>query len=545
MSGWLVQAVGNDTLYGITDATGHYVLGVPFGTYIMKALPPNSLWTACAGALPVTVDMANDSVFGGNLPVKSFLECPALSVSIGTNQLRRCFSNNYYHVNYCNEGTAVASNAYVDVSLDPFTTFISSNIAYQQLSTNNYRFSVGDLDVGDCGTFYIRVAVSCSAVLGQTHCTEAHIFPDSLCDTNAQWSGASLDVRSVCNTDSIRFIIKNIGTGGMTTPVDYIVVEDAVMLMQAPVPLLAAGDSVSISFPANGSTWRVEVGQESHHPYPQPPSLSVEGCTTSSSFTTGFVNQFSLNDPPPTVDIDCTSNAGSFDPNDKHGYPIGYGAVHYIRPNTEIEYLIRFQNTGTDTAFTVRIIDTLSNWLDPTTVQFGASSHPYRFDLCGEGIVHFIFEDIMLPDSNVNEPASHGFAKFTVSPRSNAALESVIENAAAIYFDYNDPVITNTTTHRLGEDFITVGLFQPFLTAIQVTTAPNPFADETILTVKGLDQNAMAELHVFDFQGIEMNRMESGNAIFHLKKSGWPSGVYFFKVVQNGRVLGSGKLIAQ
>jgi len=545
LSGWLVRAEGLDTLYGITDANGKYLVSVPAGTYQMAVLVPNNLWQVCPLLVLANVAMQNDTAFGGNFPVKAEVLCPALSVSIGTQQLRRCFSNNYYNLHYCNDGTALAENAYIDVLFDPFLSFESSAIPSQIVGNNKRRFFIGNVGIGDCGNFSIKVSVNCTSVLGQAHCTEAHIFPDTLCNTNMLWSGASLAVRSVCNTDSIQFVIKNVGNGNMTSAADYIVVEDAVMLMQAPVPLLQSGDSITLKFPANGSTWRVEVDQEVFHPYPQPAALSIEGCTTSSSFSTGFVNQFPISDYGESIDIDCTANIGSYDPNDKQGYPLGYGAAHYVRPGTEIEYLIRFQNTGTDTAFTVRIIDTLSMWLDPATVKFGASSHPYRYDLCGEGIVHLIFEDILLPDSNVNEVASHGFVKFKVTSRSNALLESVIENSAAIYFDFNDPIITNTTFHRLGENFVTVGLWQPRVPGAQVIASPNPFSEETLLEVKGLKNTRALRLQVFDFQGNEIRTMESEGNTFRLKKGGWPAGIYFFKITQQGKIVGSGKLIAQ
>ena len=66
----------------------------------------------------------------------------------------------------------------------------------------------------------------------------------------------------------------------------------------------------------------------------------------------------------------------------------------------------------------------------------------------------FIFNNIQLPDSNVNEPASHGFVKFKINQRANNPLGTVIENKAGIYFDFNEAVITNSTHHVLGENFV-------------------------------------------------------------------------------------------
>ncbi|MFN0175577.1 MAG: T9SS type A sorting domain-containing protein [Saprospiraceae bacterium] len=547
LAGWIVRAEGlSDTLYGVTDVLGRYVVGVPVGTYAMKVFVPNGLWTICPGGAMVTVGIAGDTIAGGDFPVQSIFICPALTVSIGTNQLRRCFPNNFYQVEYCNQGTQKAEDAFVTVVLDQYLTVLSVSAPYTDLGANAIQVEVGDLEIGECGMFKIQVFVGCNAQLGQTHCTQAAIYPDTLCvPTNSSWSGASLNISSICDSDSLRFRIQNTGAGGMNGSSGYIVVEDGIMFRSGTLDPLASGASMIIAVPSNGSTWRVEVGQELFHPYAAPVGLSVEGCVTSSSFSTGFVNQFPYNDEPPTLDIDCTTNIGSFDPNDKHGYPVGYGADHYIRPGTDIEYLVRFQNTGTDTAFTVQIVDTLSSWLDPATIRFGASSHPYRYDLNGEGVVHFIFENILLPDSNTNEVASHGFAKFNIKPRSDTPLETLIENTAAIYFDFNDPVFTNTTFHRLGDNFITVGLWQPEMPKAQVIAVPNPFYEQTLLEVKGLVRSTGLRLQVFDLLGNVIREMESENTFFQLKKGDWPSGIYLFKITQNGRLVGSGKLMAE
>ena len=61
--------------------------------------------------------------------------------------------------------------------------------------------------------------------------------------------------------------------------------------------------------------------------------------------------------------------------------PEGVKAEHYIWPGTELDYKIRFQNTGNDTAFTVVIRDTLPDWLDVATFRAGATSHAYEWDI--------------------------------------------------------------------------------------------------------------------------------------------------------------------
>ena len=73
----------------------------------------------------------------------------------------------------------------------------------------------------------------------------------------------------------------------------------------------------------------------------------------------------------------------------KWAFPLGFGDENYIYRGQDIEYLIRFQNTGTDTAFFVTIRDTLSDFLDITTVRPGASSHNYNFTVSEEGVYKF------------------------------------------------------------------------------------------------------------------------------------------------------------
>ena len=132
----------------------------------------------------------------------------------------------------------------------------------------------------------------------------------------------------------------------------------------------------------------------------------MEGCN---GVNPGFVTIFPEDDGAPFISIDCRENISSFDPNDKQAFPRGYGSEHFIEKNTALEYLIRFQNTGTDTAFTVILKDTLSPWLDLYSVRPGAASHDYEYEILGQNIIKITFNNILLPDSNINELASHGF----------------------------------------------------------------------------------------------------------------------------------------
>ena len=141
---------------------------------------------------------------------------------------------------------------------------------------------------------------------------------------------------------------------------------------------------------------------------------------------------------------------GSYDPNDKQNQTGSnpFGSDILVEDNL-MQYQIRFQNTGTDTAFTVVVEDILDENLDVTTIRPGLSSHDYSVEFEGNDKLIFRFDNIMLPDSFVNEPASNGFVSFTIRTHENLPIGTVIENDAAIYFDYNEPIITNTVVNTI------------------------------------------------------------------------------------------------
>lgn len=139
----------------------------------------------------------------------------------------------------------------------------------------------------------------------------------------------------------------------------------------------------------------------------------------------------------------------AFDPNDKLVTPQGYGMYGAVPHTTNsYTYTIRFQNTGNDTAFTVVIRDALDGELNWSTLEILAVSHPLTgIEVDKGGIATFRFDQIHLPDSNTNEPLSHGFIKYRIQPKMAGTGE--ITNTAAIYFDQNDPVVTNTVLNTM------------------------------------------------------------------------------------------------
>lgn len=138
----------------------------------------------------------------------------------------------------------------------------------------------------------------------------------------------------------------------------------------------------------------------------------------------------------------------AYDPNDKTELN-GWSDEGYMLPNGEMEYLIRFQNTGNYPATDVRIEDPLSDLLDASTLHPVAWSHPMWTEIDADNKVIFHFDNIMLPDSTADLAGSQGFVRFRIHPAANLAPGTDIENTAYIYFDLNEAIVTNTEVNTI------------------------------------------------------------------------------------------------
>lgn len=144
----------------------------------------------------------------------------------------------------------------------------------------------------------------------------------------------------------------------------------------------------------------------------------------------------------------------SYDPNDKLVEPSFPNHDNYTLFGDTLDYTVRFQNTGTDTAFTVRIEDYLDPNLDWSSLRIQGASHDYEVTLDQRsGRLLFVFNNILLPDSTTNEVASHGFVRFHLLHKEDLPELTYIRNSSNIYFDFNTPVETNTVYNILVSEY--------------------------------------------------------------------------------------------
>ena len=523
-----------------SNSQGEYFASLEAGDYTVVMDPPAIIWNACP---PESITVPEDVTVNLDLAATPALSCPWLTIDISTPRLRRCFNNNKYHINFCNLGTEAANDAYFKLTLPGLISIVNASQPYEDLGNNIYEFQVGSLEVNECGAVMIEVEVSCDAMLRETLCANVEIFPRVECGAPTVWS--NVDVRTFADCDpneGVLLSIVNNGTASMPNAINYRVILDDEVIETDAIQLEAGGQR-DFTFPANGGTYRIETDVIETSMYSVTPSAAIEGCvsTMGTDVSQGFVTPYPGADYGAFYDEICIEIIGSFDPNDKQANIKGYGPKHYIDQNVGLEYKIRFQNTGTDTAFKVVILDTLSEFLNINTIRPIGASHPYEFSL-ENSILRVDFPGILLPDSTVNEPGSNGFVSFSIQQMTDVALESEINNRAGIYFDYNDPVITNTVMHTVGKDFIENSVGVQELTPRLFSIHPNPARTMIHIQFKGTSFDH-CNFVLFDAAGKKLKtaRLVAPNQFIHLSEFG--PGVYFYEINESGILKGAGKII--
>lgn len=536
------------------DSLGNFSIDLDSGTYTIEPVGPLDYWAATCPANPgihtvtLTDSMVVDSLDFG---LKSDVMCPRLRVDVSTPALRRCQANTYF-LTYENEGTEEAQNAYVEVVMDHFLQVDSASQPWDLPQSGRlFTFQLGNVPVGAQGTILIHTTLPCTGTVeGQNHCVRAHIYPDSICGpVNPQWDGSSLQVKADCvDDDTVWFSVENIGQNAMQAGGQVIVLEDNVLRFSNNVQLNAGEDS-TFFYLANGNTWHIQASQAPGHPGSSFPATSLEGCGMDSSgaFTIGLVNSFPFDDADFFRSIDCQESFALPASNKKFSFPAGLGVPQWIEGSHELTYRIHFQNTGSGTAHTVTIRDTLDPALDVSTLQPGGASHPYALHVLGGGILKWTFYNIQLPDSTTNPAGSHGFVKYRIAQKPGNPVGTRIENTAAINFDYNLPLRTNTAFNTVGQNFITVALRDPLnpIRLSRIVSYPNPVRDIAHFRLENANTNARW-FRIYDLNGRMVYYEHLGKRKhWQVNVSSLPTGLLIYKISSTTQLEATGKIIHQ
>ncbi|MCC7466201.1 MAG: T9SS type A sorting domain-containing protein [Saprospiraceae bacterium] len=534
LKSWVLKLVrpNGDIHYCNTNAQGNYHIEAGLGEHTLSVLLPNGLWQAlCQQDVPLVFSQPfqSDTV---DFPIKNAVFCPLPRVDAGVDYWIACQENTFW-VQYANAGVDMVADAVVTLTLDTLLSITGASIPFSQSGPQSWAFPVGDLQALSDSGFQVQVMVDCAAdILDRTLCVHAEIDPADPC--LAPIADPLLVIDGRCEGDSVRFHVFNLGAP-MTEPRPYIVVEDNIIFLQSNGEfLLDSGAEWIFSVPANGSTWRMEILQDPDMPdwlADQVTSAVVEGCSNSGGFSTGFVNQFSQHDGGYFAETECRPVVPGPQGLQKAAFPAGWTDEHLIQANTDLEYSLHFQNLTGQTIHTLTLRDTLDAQLNPGVVLAGPASHPYQWELMGEGVVSFRFANLALADS------ARVWVKFRVSQDPDLPPGAVILNQAWAYADFLSPQPTNETYHTIGHPVFTETKEPIGAAATKIRLYPNPTSAGITIA---LSEKGMYQCRVMDATGKTILNQNFHDHQFQIPAHALPAGV-FMVTIHNSQ----GKLIGQ
>lgn len=444
--------------YSVSDSLGNFKIEVDTGNYSIQQLNNNSIWTGtCQLSYPVSFTTIGDSIDGLNFYDFANAACSKLTIDLSSQDISLDGST-LFNIKYCNIGATTAFNTLIRIDFGAYVLDsgnsvvpVSSSLPWVNNQPGIYEFNTGDLPSNFCGS--LNIVANFAGTIGTTNCIVSKIFPDTSCVTQDTAYGERqfLLIGYCGQNDTAYFKLRNDLTQSFLQSGIYKIYRNSV-LEAVDTFGIDSGDSLLVAYPSGGGTIRMKIDFiyfPNPHVYPGP-TLAIESCGANT--LPGFITEYPINQYDNlTTNNYCFLITGSFDPNDKKNIPTGLTSNHYISPKDHMEYQINFQNTGNDTATYIIIRDTISPYLDISSIIDGPSSHPHSFNVYGQGIAEWVFNPIALPDSNVDEAASHGFVKYKIKQNEGNLYGSLIKNSASIYFDYNAPVITNITTNTVCE----------------------------------------------------------------------------------------------
>lgn len=256
----------------------------------------------------------------------------------------------------------------------------------------------------------------------------------------------------------------------------------------------------------------------------------------STSYMAPMSNWLLDNSPWNNVHQHQTSILSSYDPNFKQVIPEGEGPEGNIEVTDSVmEYMVHFQNLGTYYAQNIVVIDTLDEDLDWTTLKPMYASHHGTLSIDEHGVLTYRFPNIQLPTKDMNELLSQGMFSYTIAHKSDLALGTQIKNKAAIYFDYNDPVITNEVLNTLYDPS---GIEEAMANPLHdMAIYPNP-ASDALLVLADVAKATSGQIQITDISGRQLYRqtqqLQAGKNKIVLSVAMLPSGVYLVQLTAGG-----------
>jgi len=137
----------------------------------------------------------------------------------------------------------------------------------------------------------------------------------------------------------------------------------------------------------------------------------------------------------------------------------------------------------------------------------------------------FRFNNILLPDSTTNEFESHGFIRYSISPKPDLPDYTEVNNTAYIFFDSNPAIITNTVLNTFISNIpVTVPYSEK--QTINVTVYPNPTTGSIMINLP----DGSEKIEIYDGnQKMQRSFVPAKNSV-EISTNGMSAGMYYVKV---------------
>ena len=121
-----------------------------------------------------------------------------------------------------------------------------------------------------------------------------------------------------------------------------------------------------------------------------------------------------------------------------------------------------------------------------------------------------------------------------------------IQNSAGIYFDFNAPVLTNTTVHTVSKNLVSAIVDKSIATSDKVKVYPNPASGTMTFELKDApNASSKTQFQLYDSIGKQVISEQFSGKTFDFHRQSLPSGIYLFRMTMENQIVGIGKLMIQ
>ncbi|MEM8528115.1 MAG: T9SS type A sorting domain-containing protein [Bacteroidota bacterium] len=125
---------------------------------------------------------------------------------------------------------------------------------------------------------------------------------------------------------------------------------------------------------------------------------------------------------------------------------------------------------------------------------------------------------------------------YRIKPKKGLKENTIIENTAAIYFDFNPPIITNTTQNTMVSKLPQKQSLESAFQELPILLYPNPASDLITIELEYMDTETSYEARLFNSLGQMVARRDFNyKRILQMDTENLPTGIYFVAVRDQSR----------